>query len=179
MKSRAFLSLGCVFGALTLAGYAAEEKHGHKEPAKHPGLEQFKQLAGEWTGTMTAAGGTEEFPATARYKVTSAGSAVVETLGAGTPHEMVTVIHADNKDLVLTHYCAAGNQPRMRMHGGGDGGRFDFQFDGATNLKSDKDMHMHSVVYTIVDKDTLKADWTNYVNGKKGGTAQFVFKRKK
>jgi hypothetical protein len=176
MKTRAILTLAAVLGVLTVA-VRAEEKHSHKAPEKHPGLEQFKQLAGEWTGTMTA--GKEEYPVTAQYKVTSAGSAVVETMGAGTPHEMVTVIHADNKDLVLTHYCAAGNQPRMRVHGGGDGGKFDFQFDSATNLKSDKDMHMHSVVYTIVDKDTLKADWTNYVNGKKGGTANFVFKRKK
>jgi hypothetical protein len=141
------------------------------------GLERFKQLAGDWTGTMKGDGQT--FPVHVTYKVTSAGSAVVETMGPGTDHEMVTVIHADGKDLVLTHYCAAGNQPRMRAAVKGDGKTFDFQFVGATNLKSDKDMHMRSVVYTIVDHDTLRADWTNFINGTKGGTAAFELKRKK
>ena len=50
----------------------------------------------------------------ARYAVTAAGSAVVETVFPGTEHEMVTVYHADGSDLVLTHYCMEGNQPRMR-----------------------------------------------------------------
>lgn len=178
MKSRAVLSLICMFGALTLAIRAAEPKEGHKESAKNPGLERFKQLAGEWTGTMSE-NGIDKHPGTVTYKVTSAGSAVIETMAPGTPHEMVTMFHADGKDLVLTHYCAAGNQPRMRAEVKGDGNKFDFQFFGATNLKSDKDMHMHSAVYTLVDKDTLKADWTLFVDGKKAGMAIFELKRKK
>jgi len=150
------LALVCMFGALMLAVSAAEKKDTSKEPAKHAGLDRFKQLAGEWTGKMCMNG--KEHPGTIIYKVTSNGSAVIETIAPGTPHEMVTVIHADGKDLILTHYCSLGNQPRMKADGKGDGDKFDFQFLSATNMKSDKDMHMHSVVYTLVDKDTLKAD---------------------
>ena len=179
MWKKAVLPFLVLLSAATLAGRAADEKkEGHKEGAKHPGLERFKLLAGEWTGKMTEEG-RDVGPARVTYKVTSGGSAVVETLDPGGAHEMVTMIHADGKDLALTHYCAIGNQPRMKAECKTDSNKFDFQFTSASNMKSDKDMHMHSVVYTLVDKDTLKAEWTNYVDGKKAGTAVFEFKRAK
>jgi hypothetical protein len=169
MSSRLALSACALIGAFAL-GVAAKSDE-HKTAEKSPALERFKQLVGDWTGKMTDDG--------KEYKVTSGGSAVVETLGRDTPHEMITMIHADGKDLVLTHYCSAGNQPRMKADGNATGDKFDFQFVDATNLKSDKAMHMHSVVYTLIDKDTLTADWTSYMDGKKAGTAHFTFKRKK
>jgi len=81
-------------------------------PATTP-LDRFKALAGDWV----AAEDGEMFhkgDLVARYGVTAAGSAVVETVFPGSPHEMVTVYHADGTDLVLTHYCMEGNAPRMR-----------------------------------------------------------------
>jgi hypothetical protein len=176
MKSCRVLALVCLFGALTLAVSAAEKKETSKEPAKHTGLDSFKKLAGEWTGKM-AMDGNKEHPVTIIYKVTSGGSAVVETIAPGTPHEMVTVFNADGNDLMLTHYCMLGNQPRMKAECKGQGDKFDFQFVSATNMKSDKDMHMHSVVYTLVDKDTLKADWTHFMDGKSAGIAKIELKR--
>ena len=47
-------------------------------------------------------------------KVTAGGSAVHETLFPGSAHEMVSVYHLDGADLVMTHFCALGNQPRMK-----------------------------------------------------------------
>ena len=81
----------------------------------------------------------------ARYAVTAAGSAVVETVFPGSAHEMVTVYHADGPDLVLTHYCMEGNQPRMRAKDA-RGPRFEFAFDGGTNIDPKRDRHMHSAV---------------------------------
>jgi hypothetical protein len=40
-------------------------------------------------------------------------------------------------------------------------------------------MHMHNVTFTFVDKDTLKADWTHYADGKDAGAMTFELKRKK
>jgi hypothetical protein len=49
-----------------------------------------------------------------------------EWVAAEDGDEMVTVYHADGPDLVLTHYCLEGNQPRMRAKGA-QGSRFDFR----------------------------------------------------
>jgi hypothetical protein len=142
----------------------------------HPGFEQFKLLAGDWVGKEQ---GKDGHDVNVRYKVTSGGSAVVETIFPGGDHEMVTVIHPDGADLLLTHYCMLGNQPHMKAAGKGDGNKVAFKFVKATNLKSDKDMHMHDATYTFVDKDTLRTEWTHYNDGKATGTVVFELKRKK
>jgi hypothetical protein len=164
--------------ALVVAAPAIGDGSAHGKPAKSAAFEHFRQLAGNWEGKMSEDGKTW-FPATANYKVTSGGSAVVETLGPGTPHEMVTIIHPDGKELALTHYCAIGNQPHMKAAVNGDANKFDFHFVGGSNMDSDKDSHMHSVTFTFVDKDTLRTDWTHFDNGKKSGEAIFELKRKK
>jgi hypothetical protein len=177
MKIRAVLPFLALLSALAVTAYAADEK---KEPLKpkptiHAGLDQFKQLAGDWVGKDPHEGKDM----LVNYKVTSNGSAVVETIGPGTDHEMVTVIHPDGQDLMLTHYCALGNQPKMKAKTRGDDKKVAFEFIGATNMKSDKDMHMHSVTFTFVDKDNLRAEWTHYMDGKEAGTVAFDMKRKK
>jgi hypothetical protein len=175
--------VGTILASLVLLlavafGYAADEKKAERAVAQtSPRLEKFKQLAGEWVGKETS--GKEVQEVRVIYKVTSAGSAVVETLLPGGEHEMVTVIHADGDDLALTHYCALGNQPHMKTKGKTDGDKIAFQFASASNLKSEKDMHMHDVTYTFVDPDTLKTEWTHYNEGKPAGTVTFEFKRKK
>jgi hypothetical protein len=166
-------SLVLVLSITTIA--RADDK---KAPGKYAGLEPFKQLAGEWV-CMHKMHGEEAQEMHVTYKVTSGGSAVVETIGPGTPHEMVTVIHPDGDDLVLTHYCMLGNQPTMKASGNPAGNKVDFKFVHASNMKSDKDMHMHDVSYTFVDKDNLKAEWTHYNDGKPAGNAVFEAKRVK
>ena len=129
-----------------------------------PALEQFKALAGEWVaaedGEMARKG-----ELVARYAVTAMGTAVVETTFPGTAHEMVTVYHADGPDLLLTHYCVEGNQPRMRAKAP-RGPRFDFAFDGGANLDPKRDRHMHSATVTLLGKDELSSEWTELADGK-------------
>jgi hypothetical protein len=75
-------------------------------------FEKLKGLAGTWSGPV----GTVDGPkGTVRYEVVSGGSAVMEVLFPGDPHEMRSMYHLDRGDLVMTHYCSAGNQPRMRL----------------------------------------------------------------
>jgi hypothetical protein len=158
---------------------AGEEKKSEApEGNKMSRLELFKQLAGEWVGTANPQL-KDAHEVRVQYKVTSGGSAVVETLFPGTDHEMVTVIHRDGDDLLLTHYCMLGNQPHMKTAARGDGSKVEFKFVKATNLKSDKDMHMHDVTFTFVNKDTLKTEWTHYKDGKDSGHVVFELKRKK
>src|SRR5690242_19241600 len=89
---------------------------GGMPPAKPASAEfnQLKQLQGKWTGSKTNPQPNEkaETVSTA-FRVTSAGSAVEETLGAGTPHEMVDMYVDEGGKLSMTHYCAMGNQPHL------------------------------------------------------------------
>ena len=127
-------------------------------------LERFKALAGEWVaaedGEMSKKGDL-----VARYAVTAGGSAVVETVFPGSPHEMVTVYHADGQDLVLTHYCMEGNQPRMRAKDL-KGSRFDFAYDGGTNIDPKRDRHMHSAWVSLLGPDEIQSEWTELAEGK-------------
>jgi hypothetical protein len=166
--------LACVTSPLV-----AEEKKPAAADGNQPSrLELFKQLAGDWVGTATSPiRGAQEVQV--RYQVTAGGSAVVETLFPGTDHEMLTVIHRDGDDLLLTHYCMLGNQPQMKAAATGDANKVEFKFVRATNLKSDKDMHMHDATFTFVDKDTLKAEWTHFKDGKAAGQVAIELKRKK
>jgi hypothetical protein len=135
-------------------------------PAGKPlaAFELFKALAGEWVaaedGEMFKKGDL-----VARYALTAAGSAVVETVFPGSTHEMVTVYHADGPDLVLTHYCMEGNQPRMRARNP-KGPRFDFAFDGGTNIDPGRDRHMNSATLELVGADEIRSVWTELADGK-------------
>jgi hypothetical protein len=175
MRSATIVGLSLVVYASLGAVAGEDPQKSHASAVNSPALEPFKGLAGKWVGKMGS--GSESHDAVVTYKVTSNGSAVVETIDPGGAHEMVTVIHPDGDELVLTHYCAIGNQPRMRTSGKSDGKNVKFAFVDATNLKSPNDMHMHDVAFEFVDKDTIKTTWRNFLDGKAHGTATFELKR--
>jgi hypothetical protein len=149
--------------SLWVAGTPAIAGPNHAAKAS-PVLDRMKALAGEWVaaedGEMMKKGDL-----VARYAVTAAGSAVVETLFPGGPHEMVTVYHADGHDVVLTHYCMGGNQPRMRAKAP-QGGRIEFAFDGGTNVDPKTDRHMNAATLELVGPDEIRAEWTEREQGR-------------
>ena len=126
-------------------------------------LEKLKTLAGDWVEVepkMGPAGHVVE-----SYRVTGAGSAVVSTLGPGTPHEMVSVYHRDGNDLVMTHYCAAQNQPRLRTKAV-PGNVIAMEFDGGTNVDPAKDVHIHAVKIELLGPDEIRETWIGWKGGK-------------
>jgi len=104
---------------------------------------------------------------------------VVETLFPGTEHEMMTAYHLNGDQLMLTHYCAAGNQPKMTLDKSSTSSQLVFAFAGGTNLNADKDNHMHSGRIKFIDGDHLEAEWDSYQSGKPAGTHKFFLSRKK
>ncbi|HEY6105632.1 MAG TPA: hypothetical protein VIV59_06600 [Anaeromyxobacteraceae bacterium] len=153
-----------------------------KAPAKRPSpaaaqLEKLKALAGTWTG-KAAHGDSPGDDTSATWRVTAAGSAVVETIAPGTPHEMVTVYHLDGDHLVLTHYCAAGNQPTMRARPSKDASIIAFDFVRGSNMRPG-DMHMHSLRIALAGEDRLETEWTTWSGGKAAGSAKFALARQK
>jgi hypothetical protein len=151
-----FLAGGLVLLALTVSTHGDEKKSKASNPASHPGLEKMKKLAGTWVMADKDGKSTDQVVSVVR--VIAAGSAVQETLFPGQPHEMVSIYHRDGADLVMTHYCALGNQPRMKADPKSPTNQIRFLFAGGTNLDPAKDKHMHEGTITFVDDDHI--EWT-------------------
>ena len=107
----------------------------------------LKKLEGRWRGPSPMKGMP---PGNTIFHVTAGGSAVEERILPGTKMEMLSVYHMDKGDLLMTHYCAAGNQPRMKLNTRtSTAGELVFDFAGGTNLNPRRDMHMHSQRMTL------------------------------
>jgi hypothetical protein len=126
-------------------------------------FDKLKAMAGDWIDVDGSMGMKDQVAVT--YRVTGGGNSVIETLFAGTPMEMTTVYHKDGRHIALTHYCAAGNQPRMRATTT-DGKSLAFDFDGGSNLDPAKDGHMHAGRIDFLGPDRVKAVWTGWDKGK-------------
>ncbi len=148
---------------------------GEGEPlAAGAAFERLKGMAGRWECKTEG----QPLPDIV-YKVTAAGSAVVETMFEGSDHEMVTVYHLDGDDLLLTHYCAAGNQPRLKLdRAASTADRLVFAFDGGTNLDPAVDVHMHEGRLEFAEGGKVLGHWTGYVGGKPAGSHTFEMTRK-
>lgn len=133
------------------------------KPAVNAGLERMKALAGTWVSVGKDGKPTDEVVSVIR--VTAGGSAVHETLFPGQPHEMISIYTADGPDLVMTHYCVLGNQPRVKADPNSPAGKIVFQFVGGTNLDPTKDRHMHGATLTFVSEDRIDIEGCGWENG--------------
>jgi hypothetical protein len=138
-------------------------------------FERLKSLAGEWHGAVTTETGP---PAAVRYEVGSNGTIVRELLFPGTEHEMMSVYHLAGGELVLTHYCAMGNQPRMRLKAA-TAEELVFDFDGGTNVAPERDAHIHSGRIAFTGPDRVYAEWDVFDGGRRSGTHKLFMSRKK
>jgi hypothetical protein len=122
-------------------------------------FDQLKTLSGNWEGKASNGKDLKVV-----FRSTSGGSALMsEILG---DEDMITMFHMDNDRVLATHYCGAGNQPRMQASTSPDGKTITFTFVDATNLATPKTGHMHSLVITIPDAEHHSEDWTFTANGK-------------
>ena len=159
--------LALVF-SLVASAVAEPPKQAIQTPAS---FDIFKSLVGEWT---QAGSGSEK--ASVSYELVAGGTALVERMDPGTPHSMVTVYYPDGNRILMTHYCAAGNQPRMA--GKGDAKSFAFKMIDITNQATKNAPHMASLTLTFVDGDHLVQEW-GYVHDGKTDIHKFEFERKK
>jgi hypothetical protein len=84
----------------------------------------------------------------------------------------------DKEDLLATHYCALGNQPRLRLRAPSTAGVFAFDFVSATNLADSKAAHQQRLEIRIRDADCVVRSETYMDNGK-GESEEIVFRRLK
>jgi hypothetical protein len=138
----------------------------------------LKSLAGTWKGPVTTDSkdmDMEGKPIWITLRVTSRGNAVVhEMKEPGTPDDPkrddpITMLYLDERRLYLTHYCDAGNRPRMVARTSPDGKTVEFDF---VDLAGDTQYgHMHHVVFTFIDANHHTEDWTYMTPGDKPANA--------
>ena len=166
-----FRRLVPVVAALALAASAAAAP----APSAEAAFEKLKQLAGSWDAEVAGMPGMD---VTVSWKVTAGGSAVVETLFEGAPHEMVSVYFIDRGVLRMTHYCAAGNQPRMRYDASKSAeGDLAFVFDGGTNLNPKRDTHIHEGRIAW-GPDGVEERWIGWDAGKQADVKAFKLSKR-
>jgi len=169
MKRILFSSLAVLAFLITVALAAAPA------PAKQAnGFDRLKGLVGDWEGTNK-----DGKPVHIVYTLTAAGSVVMEQIDAGEDHAMVTMYHNDGERLMMTHYCAAGNQPRMRAaKPAADGKSLTFSMIDATNLAKPNDPHMVKLIVGFDDADHISETWTFHADAGKETTEVFHLTRK-
>lgn len=145
MKSLRFM-LSVVLISISTAAFAQSGAQGS--------FDRLKTLAGSWEGTLDGK------PLHVSLRVTSMGNTLMhEMTGVGRADDPITMFYLDGNRLLLTHYCDAGNQPRMVATVSPDGKTFTFDFVSATNLLSSQPGHMQRVVFNLIDSDHHTEKW--------------------
>ena len=91
---------------------------------------------------------------------------------------MISMFNLDGQRLLMTHYCSAGNQPRMTATSSADGKTIAFDFLDATNVAGPEAGHMQHVVISVLDPDHHIEEW-NYLDHGKEMKQVFDLRRKK
>jgi hypothetical protein len=121
---------------------------------------QLKSLAGSWEGKSS-----DGQPLLVSYRETAGGSALMSEIQGD--HSMISMFNLDGSSrLLMTHYCSAGNQPRMQASVSPDGKILTFTYVDATNLATPDAGHMQSMVLTMLDDNHHTEDWTFIDHGK-------------
>jgi hypothetical protein len=129
------------------------------ESDAHKSFDFLKGMEGNWAGKNQ-----QGQPVQVTFRMTAGGSALMsEILGRG-PENMITMFHMDGDRLLMTHYCGAGNQPRMKVISS-DAKSVSFEFFDGTNI-GPGDGHMQHVTFTEPDADHHVEEWVFLDHGK-------------
>ena len=118
-------------------------------------FDQIKSLVGTWEGKNS-----EGQIVKVVFRSTAGGSAIMSEIQGDGPENMITMFHLDGPDrLLLTHYCGAGNQPRMQASPSPDGKTITFNFLDGTNLESTPMGHMQQLIISMPDANHHLEEW--------------------
>ncbi len=132
------------------------------QTAAEKAFSNIKSMPGTWQGKTDDGRSVQ-----VTFRTVSGGSAVMsEIMGEG-PEDMISMFHLDGANkLLLTHYCGAGNQPRMQASISPDGKTITFNYFDATNLATPDAGHMQKMVLTLLDENHHTEEWTFADHGK-------------
>jgi hypothetical protein len=133
------------------------------ETDAHKSFELLKGMEGNWVGTNQKGQSLQ-----VTFRMTAGGSALMSEIRGmdvkNVPEDMVTMFHLDGDRLVMTHYCGAGNQPRMKISSA-DSTSVSFEFFDGTNI-GPGDGHMQRATFSHPDADHQTEEWVFLDHGK-------------
>ncbi|WP_444887782.1 hypothetical protein [Microbulbifer sp. JMSA008] len=113
-------------------------------------FERIKSLSGDWKKEGDTGG---DFYI--KFSQTAGASVLVENwLYKGKSHSL-TIYHMDNGNLLATHYCPQGNQPRLQLSSSGERRQLLFSFKDATNLLDLEANHQHSLGFEWLESEGI------------------------
>jgi len=98
------------------------------------------------------------------FRMTAGGSALMSEIHGHGPENMITMFHMDGDRLLMTHYCGAGNQPRMKVVSA-DAKSVSFEFFDGTNIGPGEG-HMQHATFTESDANHHVEEWVFLDHGK-------------
>lgn len=128
-------------------------------------------LEGKWEGM-----GPDGNSSFTTFEVSSGGSVVREFMAQGTPYEMTNMYTLDGNDLVCVHYCAIGNQPRMRASSI-ENDQIAFASESVGDMKTEDDMYMGELTIVLHDADNIEQKWRSFRSGKIDNEMSISMKR--
>src|SRR5271166_7189091 len=129
------------------------------ESDAHKSFDLLKGMEGNWAGKNQQGQHIE-----VSFRMTAGGSALMSEIHGQGPENMITMFHMDGNRLLMTHYCGAGNQPRMKIISA-DAKSVSFDFFNGTNI-GPGDGHMQHVTFTEPDADHHLEEWVFLDHGK-------------
>ncbi len=126
-------------------------------------FERYKAMQGDWRGEST-----KGWKDKVRFQTIARESVVMQTseFEAHPGETMVTMIHIHDGQLMLTHYCVAGNQPRLvATKINADASQLTFTYKDGTGLSSRDQGHMDKVKIQFGADGSFTSQWTWYQDG--------------
>jgi hypothetical protein len=158
--------LAAVLVSCVIGSAHAQHDHGTTAPAVNDTFNLVKALVGDWQGWYEWIGKDRKGPMNARYYLTGNGTAVVEDLIMDGAPNMTTVYHRDGTDLRATHYCAAGNQPRLKATAMDDSKTVKFHLVDITSLTSPDAGHVKDLELRLTSLTQITILFTFVGSGK-------------
>ncbi|MFZ3342310.1 MAG: hypothetical protein WA213_15605 [Terriglobales bacterium] len=151
-----------VAGAVVLAVVALSMLSANAVLVETDGQASFHQLAGlegRWVGK-----GSQGQLVEVTFRMTAGGSALMSEIHGEGHEDMITMFHMDGDRLIMTHYCGAGNQPRMKVVSA-DAKSVSFEFFDGTNIAPGTG-HMQFVTFAQPDANHHTEEWVFLNHGK-------------
>lgn len=138
LKESAF-AIGAIIVALMTSAPACART----DPAA-VAFQRMKELAGVWRPVDNP-----ESSLQIRFSLTAGGTVLVEEWTRSDQPHSLTLYHRDGPDLIATHYCPQGNQPRLAMAAHSVGADIRFVLRDVTDLDAPHEAHAVEIAFDL------------------------------